>query len=118
MEWMGSASGAPQARRKLDNRCTISRDGSHDCALSNRRDRRCRDGGCGALRPGDNEELPDCLFCLRHKYDGNEGNDFEKGPDQAPLATLAVIAEVIRCWRGAVAQIEIYDHSTMFNPLR
>jgi uridine phosphorylase len=43
------------------------------------------------------------IICFAHVTNtmAIEGDDFEKGPDQGSLATLAVIAEVFRCWRGA-----------------
>ncbi|NJO82055.1 MAG: nucleoside phosphorylase [Blastochloris sp.] len=42
------------------------------------------------------------IVCFAHVTNtmATEGDDFEKGPDQGSQATLAVIAETLRCWQG------------------
>jgi uridine phosphorylase len=43
------------------------------------------------------------IVCFAHVTNtmATAGDDFEKGPDQGSLATLAVIAETLRCWQGS-----------------
>jgi hypothetical protein len=40
------------------------------------------------------------LYALAINTMATQGDDFEKGPDQGSLATLAVIAETMRCWQN------------------
>ena len=46
------------------------------------------------------------IVCFAHVTNtmATAGDDFEKGPHQGSLATLAVIGETIRCWRSVPGQ--------------
>jgi uridine phosphorylase len=46
------------------------------------------------------------IVCFAHVTNtmATDGEDFEKGPDQGSLATLAVIGQTMHCWRGAGGQ--------------